>query len=73
MKPYICFLLTGFVVVMSMIALACRTVPDGKEAVEDSDTANPSVATLEKDADFAVTAADRGLMKGGAWTTGAAQ
>lgn len=66
MKPTIFFLL-----VTGLIVLACNTAPDRKQASEDSnaarfnksDTANPSIATLEKDADFAVTAADGGLME----------
>ncbi|MBO9596004.1 MAG: DUF4142 domain-containing protein [Niabella sp.] len=71
MKPIIFFLLAALMVVISVIAPACSTVSDSKKAAEDSntarfnksDTANPSVATLEKDADFAVTAADGGLME----------
>ncbi|WP_300601229.1 DUF4142 domain-containing protein [Niabella sp.] len=71
MKQYGFSFLAGMVMITGMSLLSCNTGADSKKAAEDSnavkfnksDTANPSSATLEKDADFAVTAADGGLME----------
>ncbi|MCF3108349.1 DUF4142 domain-containing protein [Niabella sp. CC-SYL272] len=71
MKQSIFSLLVCVVMVLGAIATACNTGPDSRKAAQDSnevkfnksDTANPSTATLEKDADFAVTAADGGRME----------
>ncbi|WP_083927729.1 DUF4142 domain-containing protein [Niabella aurantiaca] len=59
------------ILLLGMIAAACNTAPDSERAAGDSnklkfnrsDSANPSLATFERDADFAVTAADGGLLE----------
>ncbi|GAB3417807.1 DUF4142 domain-containing protein [Niabella aquatica] len=71
MKQYY-FKLAGMMLFIGAIMQACNTAPDSKKAAEESneekfskrDTiAGPSSNVLEKDADFAVAAADGGRME----------
>lgn len=63
--------LAALALLAGIIIQACNTAPDSKKTAEDSnkvkfdksDSSNPSMRTLEKDADFAVTAADGGLLE----------
>jgi len=71
MKQYYLCLAAVMLLMAGIMVPACNTAPDSKKAATDSnemkfnkhDSANPSSATLEKDADFAVTAADGGQLE----------